>query len=201
MKILIAVIITLVVLNIATIGISTWYRQKQIDTLYKLIVEVESNVLHIGEYISPYGFGFYPKLPEQLPKRWAERYGIEMHEDVWPRFSPETEILLRIEIKLLSQGKKILDCVQSSGYIFPLYENTLYLKKRQTGYSYIGTPEAKKRFKPILDMLLSTRGRNIDITDVDLPDDLTVISYEEGSIDPYTFLNIPTSVGLPWRKK
>lgn len=194
MKKVVGLAILLFLLNICLLCLLAWYCQKYFDMFMAQMDEQSQAIRSMGVHISPHGYGVYPQVPAELPKRWEKRYGITTDADIWPRANPLTEILIRIEIKLLRQGEKVLDCIQSDGYIFPLYADTVYVKKQgDTGYHYVGTPAARKRFAKLL------RDTSFEFVEADIPSDLCVISYEDGAIDPYNFLDIPRSAKLPWR--
>lgn len=131
------------------------------------------------EAVSPYGFGPYPELPEGWPA------------DIWPRSSADHELMIRVQIKLISQGVNVIGATMEEGRVYPTIENTLYIRwDSEWGRRYIsemgGDPDAAER----LDAIIEEKGR--DFTEADIPADITVLSYEEGGIDPYTFLNLPS---------
>lgn len=55
-------------------------------------VEIFAEEIAEEAAVSPYGFGPYPPLPERWPA------------DIWPRKSPIHELMIRVQIKLVSQG-------------------------------------------------------------------------------------------------
>ena len=60
------------------------------------------------EITSPYGFGPYPELPEG--------YG----PITWPRESVNSELMIRVRIKLMKQGVPVEGSVMSDGLVYPI---------------------------------------------------------------------------------
>ena len=130
--------------------------------------------------VSPYGFGPYPELPD------------EMSPALLPAPSAKHELLLRVRIKLLSQGINAEGTVMKDGLVYPIIKGTLYVKWGELGpdgYRYIknstGHPDDGLRLRTIG---WEKRG---NLTEADMPPDITLISYEEGGINPYEFLDLP----------
>lgn len=130
--------------------------------------------------VSPYGFGPYPELPD------------EISPTLLPAPSAKHELLLRVRIKFLSQGINAEGTVMKDGLVYPIIKGTLYVKWAETlspdGYRYIknstGHPDDGLRLRTIRS---EKRG---NLTEADVPPDITLISYEEGGINPYEFLGI-----------
>ena len=128
--------------------------------------------------VSPFGFGAYPELPEGWPV------------DIWPRSSPNHELMLRVQIKLISQGVNAFGAIMEDGLVYPTIDNTVYIRWDDVaGDRYIsetaGDPNACDRLEAIIE------ARGDDFTEADIPSDIKTVSYEDGGIDPYTFLNLP----------
>ncbi len=128
--------------------------------------------------VSPYGFGPYPELPEGWPS------------DIWPRGSADHELMLRVQIKLISQGINAFGAIMEDGLIYPTIDNTIYIRwDEEAGDRYIsemaGDPDACDRLEGIIEM------RGDDFTEADIPSDIKIVPYEDGGINPYTFLNLP----------
>lgn len=76
------------------------------------------------------------------------------------------------------------------GLVYPIIKGTLYVKWHETlspeGYRYIknstGHPDDGLRLRTIR---WKKRG---NLTEADIPPEITLISYEEGGIDAYEFL-------------
>ena len=130
--------------------------------------------------VSPYGFGPYPELPD------------EMSPELLPAPSAKHELLLLVRIKLLSQGINAEGTVMKDGLVYPIIKGTLYVKWDETlnpeGYRYIknstGHPDDGLHLRTIR---WEKRG---NLTEADIPPDITLISYEEGGIDAYEFLGL-----------
>ena len=127
--------------------------------------------------VSPYGFGPYPPLPVGWPA------------DIWPRSSPEHELMVRVEIKLISQGINVEGSIMENNLVFPTIDNTVYIRWDETnGERYIaelaGDPDACKRLRAI------EEARGDDFAEADIPSDLILIPLSEGGIDPYEFLDV-----------
>lgn len=131
--------------------------------------------------VSPYGFGPYPPLPEE----WSP--------DIWPCRSPEHELRVRVQIKLISQGINAFDAYTENGLVYPRIKNTLYVewdeylgKSRVVRYpaKVGGDLDASDR----LDAILNAKGE--DFTETDIPSDIKIVPFEEGGIDPYEFLGL-----------
>ena len=143
----------------------------------------------LGKDFSPYGLGLYPPLPD----KWKNL-------EIWPCDSLESELKWRVHIKLISQGKDPLRCMTRDGMVFPLYPDTVYIKWKKLepdgGYAYnmLAKKEPGDRVRAIIkekvNKVRTNRTNDFSITKDDFPDDLNVLSFEEGGIDPYIFLNL-----------
>ena len=128
--------------------------------------------------VSPYGFGPYPALPQGWPA------------DIWPCISANHELMARVGIKLVSQGIDVRGSIMEGGLVYPTVPGTVYVKWAETkGIRYIadlaGDPDACDRIRAIEDE------RKHVFSELDIPSDIKVLSFEEGGIDPYTFLDLP----------
>lgn len=143
-------------------------------------------IFRMGKTISPHGFGFYPKLPDPLPKRW-EQEDIFSADDVFPTATAEQELWLRVEIKLLSEGKPVLDVRNSSGYLVPIYPDVVYVEHHKDGsISMGGLDELTDLISEIAD-----QKRVVFPEPTDIPPHIKVVNFKDGAIDPYKFLNLP----------
>ena len=132
--------------------------------------------------VSPYGFGPYPELPEG----WSSF--------TFPARSANHELMKRIRIKLLSQGINAEGTTMENGLVYPVIKGIAYVKwkeyERPTGIvRYIsrfkGHPEDGARMNAI------RFKKERSLTEADVPSDIKLVSFEEGGIDPYQFLNLP----------
>ena len=132
-------------------------------------------------YFSPFGFGAYPKLPENWPG-----LTFPCHDRIF-------ELFLRVQIKLISQG---IDCQGIYGdetRMYPTIPGTVYVEWDTNGHhKYIsdlsGDPAACERIEALQEAKEAAGG---EFSPDDIPDDITVLPYKDGGIDPYEFLGIP----------
>ncbi|MDE0084246.1 MAG: hypothetical protein OXU23_00935 [Candidatus Poribacteria bacterium] len=133
------------------------------------------------EIISPYGFGPYPELPEGFGPI------------TWPRKSADSELRIRVKIKLLKQGVPVKGSVMSDGLVYPILKGVRYVRWGETsdGRQYLretlGHPDDNEYIKTVADAKFATWE---SVTPADFPG-IQIIPMEEGGIDPYTFLNLP----------
>ena len=129
--------------------------------------------------VSPYGFGPYPELPEGWPA-----------DQIWPRISAEHELMMRVEIKLAHQGLDVTGSIMENGLVYPTISDTVYIEwdknaRRQYIREMAGDPDACDRIGAIEDE------RGVRFTEADIPSDIKVLSFQEGGIEPYAFLDLP----------
>ena len=133
------------------------------------------------QLVSPYGFGPYPELPEGFGPI------------TWPRKHANSELMIRAEIELLNQGVPVEGIVMSNGLIYPIIKGICYVEWGETSYGrrYIrrstGHPDDGDYMEAIEE---ERRKRRESVTASDFPG-IQLILYEEGGIDPYTFLDLP----------
>lgn len=133
------------------------------------------------QLVSPYGFGLYPELPEG--------YG----PITWPRKHANSELMIRAEIKLLNQGVPVEGIAMKNGMVYPIIKGICYVEWGETSYGrrYIrrstGHPDDGDYMEAIEE---ERRKRRESVTASDFPG-IQLILYEEGGIDPYTFLDLP----------
>lgn len=132
--------------------------------------------------VSRFGFGPYPKTPEGWsPIPW------ELYTD------PDRELMTRVRIKFLEQGEPIKGVTMDNGRVYPIITGICYVKwKTET------TPEGEVRRitrtlctikdGDRLDAIEEANGGVLTVSDI--PSDIKLISYEEGGVDPYEFLNL-----------
>lgn len=132
--------------------------------------------------VSPFGFGSYPKVPEGWPA------------DTFPAPSANHELLARVRIKLLSQGTNTAGANMENGLVYPVIKGTAYVKwksyRRPTGeVTYISDIIAHPEDGARLNATRVEKGRSL--TEMDVPSDIRLVSFGEGAIDPYQFLDLP----------
>ena len=132
------------------------------------------------EIISPYGFGPYPELPEG--------YG----PITWPRKSANSELRIRVKIQLLKQGVPVEGSIMENGLVYPILKGVRYVIWGESdGRRYLrrslGHPDDGAYMRAIV---REKRDRRESITAADFPG-IKLVPFEEGGIDPYTFLDLP----------
>ena len=132
--------------------------------------------------VSPYGFGPYPEVPVGMPI------------DMFPAPSANHELMRRVRIKLLSQGINVTGTTMEDGLIYPVIKGIGYVQWasywRPTGkVTYISRFKGHPKDGARLDAIRFKKGKALTKTDV--PHDIKLMSFEEGAIDPYQFLDIP----------
>ena len=133
---------------------------------------------NVSRFVSPFGFGRYPALPDGWPP------------ETWPCLSSEHELTARVEIKLISQGRQVYGAIMEDGLVYPTFKDTVYIRWETEGnHPYIsdlaGDPAACERLTAIMDE------RRMDFTAADIPPDIKQVPFDEGGIDPYEFLDLP----------
>ncbi|MYB95344.1 hypothetical protein F4054_07360 [Candidatus Poribacteria bacterium] len=132
--------------------------------------------------VSPYGFGPYPELPEG----WSL--------NTFPAASAEHELQKRVRIKLIGQGVNVVGTSMEDGLVYPIIKGTAYVQWksywRPTGkVTYISRMIAHPEDHRHLSTIKAEKGR--DFTEADVPSDIKLVSFEDGAIDPYEFLDLP----------
>ena len=135
--------------------------------------------------VSPYGFGPYPEVPEGFSRPVK-----------FPSISPDHELMTRVEIKLYKQGVDVKGATMMNGLVFPIIKGQVYVKwDSYEGPSgvvrYIsrmsGFPVDTKRIREIR----AGKEKHKSFTEADIPSDIKLVSFDDGGIDPYTFLDLP----------
>ena len=129
--------------------------------------------------VSPYGFGPYPELPAGWPA-----------DQIWPCISANHELMMRVEIKLAHQGIDVMGSIMENGLVYPTISDTVYVEwaktaRRQYIRNMAGDPDACDRIRAI------EEERGVRFTEADIPSDIKVLSFSEGGIAPYEFLDLP----------
>ena len=132
------------------------------------------------EIISPYGFGPYPELPEGFGPI------------TWPRKSANSELRIRVKIKLLNQGVPVKGSIMENGLVYPIIKGVRYVIWGESdGKQYLrrslGHPDDGDYMRTIKK---EKNARDESITAADFPG-IKLVPFEEGGIDPYTFLDLP----------
>ncbi len=127
--------------------------------------------------VSPYGFGPYPEVPEDMPYRH--------HHTAWEKDTLESELLSRVLIKLWTSGERnFIGGSTRNGKIYPHYHDTVYVTFR----------EYERRGEIIRFAAKIKSGPHVRYTAEELlnpPPHLRVLDLETSGIDPYQYLNLP----------
>ena len=140
--------------------------------------EIAADVL-----VSPFGFGAYPEVPEGWPA------------DTFPAPSANHELLVRVRIKLLSQGTNTAGANMVNGLVYPVSKGTAYVKwkearSRDGVIRYVSRMIAHPDDAARLNAIKLEKKRPL-LEEVDIPLDIKLVSFQDGAIDPYTFLDLP----------
>ncbi len=129
------------------------------------------------EKVSPYGFGPYPKLPQDFPE-----------QDFWefPR-DKNMELMDRVLIKLWEQGKRPHGVTMEEGFVYPTLPNTLIVEWK-TEITPFGTRKKVVRVQYPPEAVSFIR---FPIYESDIPQHFKVIEFKDAGIDPYQFLDLP----------
>ena len=122
--------------------------------------------------VSPFGFGPYPKVPEDYPT------DVSWSSDDLPIY----ELMTRVRIKLWEEGQRTNGIVEENGLLYPIIRGTVYIKWSDNG-------------KDIIRIIGHPKDLSDDVVDQmyesgTIPTDFTVIDYDNAGIDPYKFLNL-----------
>jgi hypothetical protein len=150
------------------------------------------------EAVSPHGFGPYPEIPADFPRKVVWKASIETHPNFplppgvsredFPKYAAQqSELFNRVMIKAWNEGDHAFTGGSISyitGKVYLTYPRTVYVKYRSKELPD-GTV-VKEVAKVIGD-------RNVPRVRYakDFPDDVRVIDYESAGIDPYGYLDLP----------
>ena len=169
--------------------------QTQSETeLYELTPEEEAFLLeHFAETLpdppreSPHGLGPYPDIPPDYPRQnvWER-----LEQSYYDGYANINHALInRVLIKLWNQGKKTDSGTLSglNGRVYPLYKDTVYVK-----WSEVENDDG--RTETYLGSYLchgSLADYEEAVENGTQPSWIKVVLYEDGGIDPYSFLDLP----------
>jgi hypothetical protein len=148
-----------------------------LDSIGSLGKQVSDDVV-----VSPYGFGPYPEVPE------------EMSADTFPSPSAEHELLARVRIKLLAEGINARGVNMENGRVYPVIPGIVFViwkeyERPDGNVRYISSMLAHPSDGVRISAIREQQGK--DFTEADIPSDIKLMSFEEGAIDPYTYLDLP----------
>ena len=130
--------------------------------------------------VSAYGFGLYPELPSGFP------------ENYWDGISREHELIARVWMRLMEQGIDVVGGTMQNGLVYPSISGTIYVEWDDVGTErYIaritGDPNTTRRIRDLQDPAAHLLPR---LAEKDIPAGITVLTYPDGGIDPYQFLDL-----------
>ena len=133
--------------------------------------------------VSPFGFGPYPEVPAGWPA------------DTFPAPSANHELLVRVRIKLLYEGTNTAGANMVNGLVYPVIKGTAYVRWKETRsrdgvIRYVSRMIAHPDDAARLNAIKLGKKRPL-LEEWDIPSDVKLVSFEEGAIDPYTFLDLP----------
>ncbi len=132
--------------------------------------------------VSPHGFGSYPVIPEG------------MGNFIWKEHSANSELMIRVKLKLISEGINVRGATTMDGKVYPTIKGIVYvnwdrdffgLRRYISGHMCTGEDGARLR---------AIRGKNSNrrkIRASDVPLDIKLIDMDKAGIDPYEFLGLP----------
>ncbi len=135
--------------------------------------------------VSPFGFGAFPEVPSDYPDPTVWEFAETLYA-ISPARARDWELRERVCIKLWQQGKRATSVVMENGLVYPSYPNTVYVRWGES---------IDEKGNPVtyIDKLLAPgdMSQYSDYFDNDIiPPGINVIPYDEGGINPYTFLNL-----------
>ena len=161
------------------------------DKVLKMFLEIEQEKGNRAEDpISPFGFGPYPEVPPDFPDApiWEEDDYPEGDAVFGRDFMRSMELIVRVLIKLWSQGHRVSSGSMHNGFVLPHYPNTVYVE-----WSYLDEPDGTTtRYVSGItsgpDVSLSVHDAIMD--EGIIPSGITVLDRDSEEIDPYSFLNL-----------
>ena len=144
----------------------------------------QENMTAVAVPVSPFGLGPYPEIPAHWPQDIQH----------FPAPNKEVELITRVCIALNSEGYNAIGGTIENGRVFANIENVVYISwtEDERAGRYIssvgGHPEAAMRFEKLLESFEASTDRNFTLADV--PSDIKVVDYDDGGIEPYSFLGL-----------
>ena len=139
--------------------------------------------------VSPYGFGPYPEVPAEMPA------------DTFPSPTANHELIARVRIKLIDEGINARGVNMENGWAYPVIPGIAYVKwkeyERPDGtVRYISDMIAHPSDGFRIAAIREKKGRAF--TEAEIPSDIKLMSFEEGAIDPYSWIYHENEC-LQWR--
>ncbi len=149
-----------------------------------LLIEKVVDDLPLRESI--FGLGPYPEVPSDYPNQniWEDLENLYEtgHATV------EHELLHRVLIKLWNQGEKVDSSFMSSknGRVYPLYNDTVYVRYLEDE----NEDGSIERYVSSFTAHSSLQSYQEEVREGIQPSWIKVIHYEDGGIEPYSFLGL-----------
>ncbi len=151
------------------VEVSNQNGQQEVNTAQKVNTFDETDA---DVPVSPFGFGPYPIVPDEISvPPW------EIHTQ------PHHELITRVRIKLWKEGVKSDGATMENGLIYPTVRGRIYIQTNGEKYTD-GSDILYGRMK-------SHPDDDIDLNTGSLPDlsGFEIFTFEDG-IDPYSYLNL-----------
>jgi len=132
--------------------------------------------------VSPFGFGPYPKVPEDYPSKvsWNRHY-----PDATDEVRRELELISRVLVKLWTDGDKNFRGGSTyKGKVYPHYNDTVYVKYK---YGMIDGRWTKYGIRAKSGPQVSYNMSDLD----NPPPHLRILDLDSSGFDPYQFLDLP----------
>lgn len=132
--------------------------------------------------VSPFGFGPYPKVPEDYPSKvsWNRHY-----PDATDEVRRELELISRVLVKLWTDGDKNFRGGSTyKGKVYPHYNDTVYVKYK---YGMIDGRWTKYGVRAKSGPQVSYNMSDLD----NPPPHLRILDLDSSGFDPYQFLDLP----------
>ncbi len=127
--------------------------------------------------VSPFGFGPYPKVPEDFPGDYGRPGEVN-----WAYANhPSSELIIRVLIKLWTEGERnfLGGSTGPGGKVYPHYYDTVYVGIEKTENGRV----THTKSGPFVDF---------DVDDIDNPPPhIRILDLFTSGIDPYQYLNLP----------
>lgn len=152
------------------------------NTKYNATIQVKPQMEQNDVRVSLFGFGPYPKVPEDYPSKvaWNRHY-----PDATDEVRRELELISRVLVKLWTDGDKDFRGGSTyKGKIYPHYNDTVYVQ-----YKYRMIDGRRVKY---VTRTKSGPQVSYNISDLDNPPPhLRILDLDSSGIDPYQFLDLP----------
>ncbi len=158
-----------------------------------LSLPLDENKLQSDLRTSPFGFGPYPKIPEDYPYDVAwENPGVAK----MPSSRQRTfEILSRVRVKLWNNGERDITGLKFdiNQKVYLLYPRTVYVRYSKLDVIDDMSNGSPSRLSVISDSFGGgdiTPSEYVKIAEGETPESIRILDYDSEGIDPYEFLGL-----------